>query len=72
MPKRKSAQIPIAPEAIRRARGALGETQAQFAHRVGSDQATVSRWENGRLPKRGSALLLLRRVLAEINSVYHP
>ena len=69
MPKRKSTQTPIAPEAIRKARERLGETQDQFAIRVGSDQATVSRWENGRLPRRGSALLLLRRVLAEINSV---
>ncbi len=59
----------INPKAIRKAREMLHETQEQFAARFGVDQGTLSRWEKGELPKSGSALVLLQRVLAEINSV---
>lgn len=59
----------IGSEAIRKARDALNETQGEFAVRIGINQATVSRWENGRLPKSGAARELLRRVLEDINRV---
>jgi DNA-binding transcriptional regulator YiaG len=59
--------MPITSGAIRKARNALNETQAEFAARIGIDQATVSRWETGRLPKKGVAQALLRRVMEDIN-----
>jgi DNA-binding transcriptional regulator YiaG len=73
MPRQSSSGVrtPIGPEAIRKARDALNETQSQFATRIGIDQATVSRWENGRLPKKGVAQALLRRVMDDIARV-HP
>jgi DNA-binding transcriptional regulator YiaG len=56
--------------AIRRARDALGETQGEFAARIGINQATVSRWETGRLPKKGVAQALLRRVMEDIERMF--
>jgi DNA-binding transcriptional regulator YiaG len=61
----------IGPETLKRARAAFNETQGQFATRIGIRQSTLSRWENGQLPKRGSAALLLRRVMDDIARV-HP
>ena len=66
----RSLLAPIAPEAIRKARNALNETQSQFASRIGINQATISRWERGRLPKRGLAQIVLTRVLQDIERVY--
>jgi DNA-binding transcriptional regulator YiaG len=60
----------ITAEAIREARERLNETQEMFADRIGIDQATVSRWESGRLPKKGVAQALLRRVMDDIARVY--
>jgi DNA-binding transcriptional regulator YiaG len=74
MSKARSAAFrpaPIGPEALKKVRDALNETQAQFADRIGIDQGTVSRWENGRLPKKGVAQALLRRVMEDIDRV-HP
>ena len=56
----------ITPEAIRKARSALNESQSEFAARMELDQATVSRWENGALPKHGWPQVLLRFVLGEV------
>jgi DNA-binding transcriptional regulator YiaG len=63
--------LTIGPETLKRARAAFNETQGQFATRIGIRQSTLSRWENGQLPKRGSAALLLRRVMDDIARV-HP
>ena len=65
----KEKQGIVSPETIRKARDALGENQHQFAARFGIRQSTLSRWENGRLPKQGSALVLLHRVLQDIGRV---
>lgn len=59
----------VTPEAIRRAREGLNETQGQFATRLGVDQATVSRWETGALPKTGAMQMHLERVLQDIDRV---
>lgn len=61
----------IAPGTIRKVRERLNETQGQFATRLGVDQATVSRWECGALPKTGAMQMLLQKVLHEIDRV-HP
>ena len=37
----------LLPEDIRRVRRHLGETQAEFAQRLGVEQVTVARWETG-------------------------
>ncbi|MBD2303309.1 DNA-binding transcriptional regulator [Nostoc sp. FACHB-190] len=37
----------LKPEEVRRIRRSLGETQAQFASRLGVDAVTVARWETG-------------------------
>jgi len=66
----ENAMNQITSKAIRKARDALDETQAQFAARIGIDQATVSRWETGRLPKKGVAQALLRRVMEDIERMF--
>jgi len=67
MRQAKGGKEVITSEAIRKARDALNETQGQFAARIGINQATVSRWESGSLPKKGVAQALLRRVMDDIN-----
>lgn len=37
---------------IQKLRRQLGDTQAEFADRLGVEQPTVSRWERGEMPKR--------------------
>jgi len=73
MPKLKKGgkRMTITAEAIREARDRLGETQWEFADRIGINQATVSRWEAGALPKKGVAQALLRRIMEDIGRV-HP
>ena len=51
--------------ALRKARERLGESQKQFAARLGINQATISRWEDHG-PLRGPAVLALRQILADI------
>lgn len=47
------AKLPVVPpEAVRRVRRHLNETQAQFARRLRVDPVTVARWETG---QRGCA-----------------
>lgn len=70
-PKKKGTKPMISAESIKRVRDRLAETQEQFAERLGIDQATLSRWEAGRVPTRGPTFLWLQRVLADIRAV-HP
>ena len=53
---------------LRQARQRLNETHEQFAKRFGIDRSTYTGWERGRLPKDGTAPLLIERVLAELSS----
>ena len=52
------------PEAIKKLREAKGWSQQQLAERLGVDQATVSRMENGVEP-RGPAKILLDLLMAD-------
>ena len=61
---------PAAPEDwaasdVRRLRGHLGDTQAQFADRLGTRQQTVSEWETGSSRPRRMARRLLHLVAEE-------
>ena len=49
---------------VRRARFIRGETQGQFAIHVGTDQATVSRWERTKSEPSSSILAEIRRIIA--------
>lgn len=51
--------------AVRRLRGYLGETQAEFAERLGTRQQTVSEWETGSSRPRRMAQRLLGMVAEE-------
>ena len=44
------------PERIKAIRDGLGLSQVDFAHRVGTDPGTVSRWETGRNVPRPKAV----------------
>lgn len=65
----KQSKQPITPVDIRKARQALGDTQQQFADRIGIHQGTLSHWEAGKLPKTGMTQAFLRRVLDDIGRV---
>jgi transcriptional regulator with XRE-family HTH domain len=54
---------------VRRLRGYLGETQRQFADRLGTRQQTVSEWETGASRPRRMAQRLLH-LLAEERGYY--
>jgi DNA-binding transcriptional regulator YiaG len=54
------------PRQIQMIRKLLGETQAQFATRMGVDQATVSKWESGRLRMSGPAIILFEQLAEKI------
>ena len=49
---------------VRRARFIRGETQGQFAIHMGTDQATVSRWERTKSEPSSSNLAEIRRIIA--------
>jgi DNA-binding transcriptional regulator YiaG len=40
----------------------LNWTRAKLAEQAGVDVSTVSRWENGRIPERGTAKAFLERL----------
>ncbi len=48
---------------VRRARFIRGETQGQFATHMGTDQATVSRWERSKGAPNSSNLAEIRRII---------
>ena len=48
---------------VRRARFIRGETQDQFAIHMGTDQATVSRWERSKGAPNSSNLAEIRRII---------
>ena len=50
---------------VRRLRGHLKATQAQFAARLGTRQQTVSEWETGASQPRGMSRRLLHLVAEE-------
>lgn len=54
-------------KSIKATRDRVGESQADFARRFGVDQATLSRWETLGIPARGSARLMVEKVLRELN-----
>lgn len=47
---------------VSRLRASFGETQTEFAVRIGVNQATISRWENGEDEPSGPASILLERL----------
>lgn len=51
--------------AVAALRGALGETQQQFAARLGSGITTVARWETTRQPETGMLVRLMQLADAE-------
>jgi DNA-binding transcriptional regulator YiaG len=53
---------------LKRARNALHENHSQFAKRFGVDRSTYTGWEGGKLPREGTAPLLIERVMAELES----
>lgn len=53
-----------ASEALKALRAALGETQQQFAHRVGMAITTIARYETSR-PPRGSVLVTFANIAEE-------
>ncbi len=56
--------------ALRKARERLAESQAQFAARMGVNQATISRWEETG-PLTGLGRMRVEQVIADIDRV-HP
>ena len=56
----------LTSEEIKKARLDLGETQAAFASRFGVNQATVHRWENGRIPDKGAAPMAIEKFLESL------
>jgi transcriptional regulator with XRE-family HTH domain len=55
--------------ALRKARARLGETQAQFAARMGVNQATISRWEvDG--PRTGPSKAAARHILSSVEHIF--
>jgi DNA-binding transcriptional regulator YiaG len=58
-------RMSITPEKLREAREGLGESQAEFAARLGVNQTTVSRWETGGVPK-GTAAFAVERLLEDL------
>jgi len=54
---------------VRRLRGYLGDTQSEFAERLGTRQQTVSEWETGTSRPRRMARRLLH-LLAEERGYY--
>lgn len=53
------------PDQIITARKSLGLNQAEFADALGVDQATISRWESGKITPSGPAIRLLGRLVGE-------
>jgi DNA-binding transcriptional regulator YiaG len=66
IPKTEAKSLAVA---LRKARERLGESQKQFAARIGINQATISRWEDEG-PHRGPAVLALRLILANIDRFF--
>lgn len=53
---------------IRKVREQIGESQIEFAKRLGVHQSTVSVWETGQTTPRGPALKFLKILLAELEA----
>lgn len=53
----------MTPEEIKAARQRLGLTQAKFAERLGTRQATVSDWESGKHPISRAFVLSIQNLL---------
>lgn len=51
---------------IKHIRVRFGESQSEFARRLGVDQSTLSRWETRGLPDRGFTKEAIERRLAEL------
>jgi DNA-binding transcriptional regulator YiaG len=53
-------EIRMTPRQLRTLRAKLGLDQWGLAERIGVDQATISRWEAGKVPISRVAVLLLK------------
>ena len=53
---------------IRTLRNRLGETQTDFARRIGIAQNTLCKWEANGIPHRSYGRVLLERALPEIEA----
>lgn len=53
----------MTPEEIKAARNKLGLSQAQFAEKLGTQQARVSDWENGKHPISRPFIILIQHFL---------
>ena len=58
----------MTPAQVKRLRLSLGETQAEFARRLGNTEITVRCWEAGRRNPSGTAKKLLQIVKNEIGN----
>lgn len=65
--------VPVTPETLRELRRRLGAregkpeiSQAELARRLGANNMTVWRWEQGRARPRGIAVATLQRMMAEV------
>lgn len=59
----------VTGETVKSARERLGETQEAFARRFGVDQSTVHRWETDGPPERGTAGMMIERVLTDLGAL---
>ena len=67
--KAPHVDVPPLPERLRRARAALGLTQAAVAERLGVGLLSVKRWESGRAtPNKVFVTARLQALLAEADS----
>lgn len=60
-------RMPTSDE-IKAVRTRLKESQAEFASRLGVDQATIHRWETKGLPARGTARVAVERLFEQIEA----
>lgn len=77
MPKTKRKQKPKTamkqkPNPIKAVRGALGESQTEFAARFEVNQSTVQRWESKGLPHKGPPRLVFNQLLSVIRDLKKP
>jgi len=61
----------IVAEKIRRLRKLLGISQAEFGHRFGVEQATVSRWEKGEPVKRDLECAIAEAAGVSVAEFFH-
>jgi DNA-binding transcriptional regulator YiaG len=63
--------MPVSDD-IKRTRKRLGESQTAFAKRFYVNQSTIHRWETGKAPIEGPALIGVETVLAMLRQLPTP